>query len=88
MVKTNLAEPGNIYVLKGREILGFSGMLSSHSFGVANSLGLADALKIDLNRVTFWGIEGELSAPEDDASQQMPDAIQKITEQIYAQLDL
>jgi hydrogenase maturation protease len=87
MVKTNLVETGNIYIQKGYEILGFSGMLSSHSFGVANSLGLADALGIDLSRVIFWGIEGESTTPGDDISLQMMDAVDKTVLLISKQLD-
>ena len=86
MVKTNLSSTGNIYVLKGHEIVGFSGMLSSHGLGVPNALALSEALGIDIRNVTVWGIEGELYSPSSCISKQMEQAVQKVTKQISAQL--
>lgn len=82
MVKTNLATIGNIYTLNGCDILNFSGMMSSHSFGIASSLGLAVALKINIDKVTFWGIEGSKSSPEDCISSEVLAATNKVVKQI------
>lgn len=86
MVKTNLAEPGNIYMLPGSEILGFSGILSSHSLGVSGSMALAVALGMNIDKVTFWGIEGENHVPTGEISRQVLNAVNKVTQQILEQL--
>lgn len=64
MMKTNQNQPGNIYRLAANEIIGFSGMLSSHSLGVSPSLALASALEIPIDHVEFWGIEGSKVTPD------------------------
>ena len=86
MVKTNLLETGNIYVLQAKEIIGFSGMLSSHNLGVSPSLALAEVLGIKISHVTFWGIEGERYKPHEEISPAMLLAVTKVTEQIQARL--
>jgi hydrogenase maturation protease len=82
MVKTNLLETGNIYVLKAKEIIGFSGMLSSHNLGVSPSLALAEVLGIKIDNIIFYGIEGERYKPEEVMSQTMLAAVAKVTTQI------
>ena len=86
MVKTNLAETGNTYILQAKEIIGFSGMLSSHNLGVSPSLALAEVLGIKISHVTFWGIEGERYKPHEEISPAMLLAVTKVTEQIQARL--
>ena len=86
MVKTNLAETGNTYILQAKEIIGFSGMLSSHNLGVSPSLSLAEVLGIKISHVTFWGIEGERYKPHEEISPEMLLAVAKVTEQIQAHL--
>lgn len=82
MVKTNLLETGNIYVLQAKEIIGFSGMLSSHNLGVSPSLALAEVLGIKIDNIIFYGIEGERYKPEEVMSQAMSDAVAKVTIQV------
>lgn len=86
MVKTNLAETGNIYQLKAQEIIGFSGMLSSHNLGVSPSLALAEVLGMNIQNIIFWGIEGERYKPHEEISPKMLLAVAKVTEQIQAHL--
>lgn len=86
MVKTNLAETGNIYQLKAQEIIGFSGMLSSHNLGVSPSLALAEVLGMNIQNIIFWGIEGERYKPHEEISPAMLLAVTKVTEQIQARL--
>lgn len=86
MVKTNLLETGNIYVLKAKEIIGFSGMLSSHNLGVSPSLALAEVLGIKIDNIIFYGIEGERYKPEEVMSQAMIDASTKVLSQVEAHL--
>lgn len=86
MVKTNLAETGNIYQLKAQEIIGFSGMLSSHNLGVSPSLALAEVLGMNIQNIIFWGIEGERYKPHEEISPEMLLAVAKVTEQIQAHL--
>jgi len=78
MVKTNLLETGNIYHLHADEIIGFSGMLSSHNLGVSPSLALAQVLGINISNVTFWGIEGVRYLPDQKMSENMINAITNI----------
>lgn len=86
MVKTNLQETGNLYTLKAHEIIGFSGMLSSHNLGVSPSLALAEALGIKIEHVLFWGIEGELYKPEESISPAMLTAVDKTSELVAKQI--
>lgn len=78
MVKTNLDETGNLYTLKAQEIIGFSGMLSSHNLGVSPSLALAEALGMRIDNVIFWGIEGNRYKPDEEISSEMLLAIDKV----------
>ena len=82
MVKTNLAETGNIYQLKAQEIIGFSGMLSSHNLGVSPSLALAEVLGMNIQNIIFWGIEGERYKPEQEISAEMLAAVAVVVTQI------
>lgn len=82
MVKTNLSETGNIYTLHASEIIGFSGMLSSHNLGVSPSLALAEALGIKISHVTFWGIEGERYKPHEVISDTMLIATHKVAKML------
>lgn len=86
MVKTNLLETGNIYTLHASEIIGFSGMLSSHNLGVSPSLALAEALGINISHVTFWGIEGERYKPHETISDSMLIAVNKTMQLIAKQI--
>ena len=86
MVKTNLLETGNIYLLKAKEIIGFSGMLSSHNLGVSPSLALAEVLGMRIDNIIFWGIEGERYKPEEVMSQAMIDASTKVLSQVEEHL--
>lgn len=82
MVRTNENKPGSIYMLKSNEILGFSGMLSSHSLGIANSLGLAHVLGIDMSKIIFWGVEGCMPDLKDNVSPEVLNAVPKVAQQI------
>ncbi len=86
MVVTNLNEIGSIYILRGVEILGFSGMLSSHSFGVANSLGLAYVLGIDITKIVFCGIEGRQPDSKDNISNDVINAVPEVIKKIIKYL--
>lgn len=86
MVKTNLLETGNVYVLQAKEIIGFSGMLSSHNLGVSPSLALAEVLGIKIDNILFFGIEGERYKPEDNMSKEMQSACHKVVLQIEKHL--
>ncbi|HCY39193.1 MAG TPA: hypothetical protein DHV02_04955, partial [Neisseriales bacterium] len=86
MVKTNLAETGNIYQLKAQEIIGFSGMLSSHNLGVSPSLALAEVLGMNIQNIIFWGIEGERYKPEQEISAEMLAAVAVVVTQIEGYL--
>ena len=88
MVKTNLATTGSIYLLKGKDIVGCSGILSSHSLSISDSLGLADALGVDISRVTFFGIEGKNYTVDDNISLQVEESVTKVTHQIIRYLEL
>lgn len=86
MVKTNLLETGNIYKLHAKEIIGFSGMLSSHNLGVSPSIALAEVLGIDISNISFWGIEGERYLPEQEISQKMLDAVNVVATDLQTQV--
>ncbi len=86
MVKTNLLETGNIYKLHAEEIIGFSGMLSSHNLGVSPSIALAQVLGINISNISFWGIEGERYLPDQEISQQMIDAVNLVTVDLEQQV--
>ncbi len=86
MVKTNLECPGTVYKLLAKEIIGFSGMLSSHSLGVSPSLALAQALGINIDNITFWGIEGQSVKPEDQISPNVLSAIDKVYNEVLNRL--
>jgi hydrogenase maturation protease len=58
LVKTKYNPPGTIYRLNAAKIISSDPLLSSHNFGVASSLALAQALRISLKPIKFWGIEG------------------------------
>ncbi len=87
MVRTNLEKFGSIHLLKGVEILGFSGMLSSHSLGVSNALGLAHVLGLDMTKIIFLGIEGKLPTLNNDISQEVLNAVPKVVQRIVKYLD-
>ncbi|WP_150467287.1 hydrogenase maturation protease [Francisella sp. SYW-9] len=59
-------EPGTEFYFKTKDILSFSGFLSSHSVGVAPSLALADAIGIDISNVEFYGVEGQRIFEKDE----------------------
>ena len=82
MVKTNLKAAGTIYHLQGKDIMGFSGMLSSHNIGIAPALALAEALAIDISKVDFYGIEGISSNPEGTLSPLVKEALTKVSAEI------
>jgi hydrogenase maturation protease len=88
MVKTNLEIPGSIYKLQANEIIGFSGMLSSHSLGVSASLALAKELRINIDNVEFWGIEGSVVSPESEVSQAILTGVSQVSQKILADPDL
>ena len=52
-------EPGHTFDLKAKEILQFSGFLSSHNIGVGPSMALADALNLPIDHVHFYGVQGQ-----------------------------
>ncbi len=87
MVKTNLEIPGSIYKLHANEIIGFSGMLSSHSLGVSASLALAKELRINIDNVEFWGIEGSVVSPESEVSQAILTGVSQVSQKILADPD-
>lgn len=87
MVKTNLAIPGSIYKLQANEIIGFSGMLSSHSLGVSASLALAKELGINIDNVEFWGVEGSVVSPESEVSQAILTGVTQVSQKILADPD-
>lgn len=82
MVKTNLHIPGQIYNLNADEIIGFSGMLSSHSLGVSASLALARELAIPIENVNFWGIEGVYTTPDAGIHPEVADSVKIVSQQI------
>lgn len=82
MVKTSQNQPGAIYRLTASEIIGFSGILSSHSLGLSSALAMAEALNIPIQHVLFWGIEGSLHQPQDNVSDKVLVAVEKICDQI------
>ncbi|MEN9945971.1 MAG: hypothetical protein RLZZ293_357 [Pseudomonadota bacterium] len=86
MVKTNLAETGNIYTLRAKEIIGFSGMLSSHNLGVSPSLALAEVLGFNINNIEFWGIEGERYRPDQQISSAMLNSVSKVVKELLNKL--
>lgn len=88
MVKTNLEISGSIYKLQANEIIGFSGMLSSHSLGVSASLALAKELGINITNVEFWGIEGSVVSPESEVSQAILTGVSQVSQKILADPDL
>ncbi|AUR52731.1 hydrogenase maturation protease [Aquella oligotrophica] len=88
MVKTNLKIPGSIYKLQANEIIGFSGMLSSHSLGVSASLALAKELGINIDNVEFWGIEGSLISPESEVSQAILTGVSQVSQKILVDPEL
>lgn len=67
-------EPGTPFILQSREILEFSGFLSSHNIGVAPSLALANALNMPIDHVLFYGVQGEHLFVKDDV---MSDVVKK-----------
>lgn len=84
MVRTNLETPGSIYKLQAAEIIGFSGMLSSHSLGVSASLALARELGINIGNVEFWGIEGSAVLPDSEISRDVAIAANQVSQSILA----
>lgn len=88
MVKTNLQVSGTVYNLKASDIIGFSGMLSSHSLGVSASLALARELGISIDNVEFWGIEGSNIKPDTDISQSVLTVIAEVSQKIFITLGL
>lgn len=84
MVRTNLETPGSIYKLQAAEIIGFSGMLSSHSLGVSASLALARELGINIDNVEFWGIEGSAVLPDSEISREVAIAANQVSQSILA----
>lgn len=88
MVKTNLEIPGSIYKLQANEIIGFSGMLSSHSLGVSASLALAKELRINIDNVEFWGIEGSVVSPESEVSHAILTGASQVSQKILADPEL
>ena len=88
MVRTNLEALGSIYKLQANEIIGFSGMLSSHSLGVSASLALAKELGINIDNVEFWGIEGSIVLPESEVSQAILTGVSQVLQKILADPDL
>lgn len=86
MVKTNLAETGNIYELQAKDIIGFSGMLSSHNLGVSPSLALAEVLGYDISNITFLGIEGEFHQVSEEISPAMLAAVESVVSQLILSL--
>ncbi|TXI94312.1 MAG: hydrogenase maturation protease [Neisseriales bacterium] len=88
MVKTNLEIPGSIYKLQASKIIGFSGMLSSHSLGVSASLALAKELGINIANVEFWGVEGSVALPESEVSQAILTGVSQVSQKILADPEL
>ncbi len=86
MVKTNLAETGNLYELQAKDIIGFSGMLSSHNLGVSPSLALAEVLGYDISNITFLGIEGELHGVSEEISSAMLAAVESVVDLLITKL--
>lgn len=86
MVKTNLAETGNFYELQAKDIIGFSGMLSSHNLGVSPSLALAEVLGYDISNITFLGIEGEFHQVSEEISPAMLAAVESVVDLLITKL--
>lgn len=87
MVKTNLAKTGNLYELQAKEIIGFSGMLSSHNLGVSPSLALAEVLGYDINNIIFLGIEGERYKVGEEISSPMLSAVDVVVNILLTKLN-
>ena len=74
------------YILQAKEIIGFSGMLSSHNLGVwLSSLALAEVLGIKISHVDILGHRRRARFHE-EISPAMLLAVTKVTEQIQARL--
>lgn len=86
MVKTNLAKTGNLYELQAKEIIGFSGMLSSHNLGVSPSLALAEVLGYNISNVMFLGIEGERYQVGEEISLAMVSAVSAVVDLLIKKL--
>lgn len=86
MVKTNLAKTGNLYELQAKEIIGFSGMLSSHNLGVSPSLALAEVLGYNISNVMFLGIEGERYQVGEEISLAMVSAVSVVVDLLIKKL--
>lgn len=87
MVKTNLAKTGNLYELQAKEIIGFSGMLSSHNLGVSPSLALAEVLDYNISNIVFIGIEGERYQVGDEISSTMLSAVDVVVNILLTKLN-
>lgn len=85
--------PGTVRRFEGREIEDVTAPLSSHGFGVASALALAQVLDDIPARVILYGIEGhELSSlsaiPEENKSTFSQDDINLIAQKIAADIKL
>ncbi len=87
MVKTNLAKTGNLYELQAKEIIGFSGMLSSHNLGVSPSLALAEVLDYNISNIVFIGIEGERYQVGEEISSTMLSAVDVVVNILLTKLN-
>lgn len=79
--------PGTEFYFKAKDILSFSGFLSSHSVGVAPSLALADAIGMDISNVEFYGVEGQRIFENDEiVSDIVKDAIDTTIKKILNEI--
>lgn len=77
---------GTIYRLDNRALLTETQLLSSHGFGVAQSLGLALALGELSTRIVLFGIELKRLSPDDGVSAEVMGAVPALLKEIDAEI--
>lgn len=81
-----MGEPGRIHRLSVAELTQANGCFSSHSFGVAEALALADELKLLPRYLLILGVEMSESAPSEDVSPAVAAAVPELCTLIHATL--
>lgn len=74
----NMGQPGRIHRLSVAELTQASGYLSSHSFGVAEALALADELKLLPRHLLILAVEMSSAAPSEDVSPAVAAAVPEL----------
>ncbi|HEV8076884.1 MAG TPA: hydrogenase maturation protease [Marinobacter sp.] len=74
----NMGQPGRIHRLSMAELTQASGHLSSHNFGVAEALALADELKLLPPHLLILAVEMSSAAPSEDVSPEVAAAVPEL----------